>query len=92
MTVANVDVPHHPNGRDYVPGLPAARRYYSARNAMLVGRRHFAWWQRPLVMPLQAARSFVYYSLLYRQPLRAELSGLIDGVRGKSGIWKHHPR
>lgn len=92
FAVANIGVPHHPHGREFLPGLRAARRYYSGRNSMLMGSRHFPWWQRPFVMPLQAARSFVYYCVLHREPARAELRGLLDGIRGKSGIWEHHPR
>lgn len=92
FAVANVVVPHYVPTRNALPGLRATRRYYGARNGMLMGRRHFPWWLRPFVMPLQAARSFAYYSLLHRGPLRADLRGHFDGLRGKSGMWEHHPR
>lgn len=92
VAVANVFVRHHSDSRNATPGLREARTYYLSRNAVIMGRRHFSWWQRPVVVPLQVARGFVYYCLLHRLSPRAYLSGILDGLRGKSGIWKHHPR
>ena len=90
--VANVPVRHFADDRDSLAGLSEARLYYSARNAMLMGFRHFRWWQRPLVMPLQALRGTLYYCGLKGAPWGLYLRALADGVRGKHGIWEHHPR
>ncbi len=92
VAVANVFVRHHSEFRNTTPGLQEARIYYNARNAILMGRRHFTWWQRPVVVPLQMGRGFLYYCVVHRQPARVFLRGTFDGLRGKSGIWEHHPR
>jgi GT2 family glycosyltransferase len=92
FAVANVPVKHYSPGRNSLPGLRETRLYYSSRNSMLMARRHFPWWQRPVLATLQASRSLGYYCVLKREPMRVYLRGLFDGLRGRSGIWDRHPR
>lgn len=91
FAVANVGVQHYTHDRNSLSGLMEARLYYSARNSMLMGHRHFRWWLRPLVMPLQAARGTLYYCGLKGSPWRPYIRGLVDGLRGKHGLWDRHP-
>jgi rhamnosyltransferase len=67
----------------YVTDHPPVRRYYGARNRILIARRHrlpFDWYlslREDFVAPLFERRSFA--------KLRASVLGLWHGVRGRSG-------
>ena len=71
------------------------RQYYLARNAILVARRYLPAHQFAWMLPLHLFRDFAW---MVRQRLggsrpnvSAYLEGALDGLRGRRGIWKHHP-
>ncbi|MGE3074731.1 MAG: glycosyltransferase family 2 protein [Dehalococcoidia bacterium] len=75
--------------------IAAARQYYQSRNAIIVARRYMPAWQFWPALPVHLGRDISWFARLRisgRKPnVRAYLSGAIDGLRGKTGRWKHHP-
>ncbi|MBE0610010.1 MAG: glycosyltransferase family 2 protein [Dehalococcoidia bacterium] len=89
---ARAEVPHRVPGRNAIPGLREARAYYVGRNGVLIARTWLPWWQTAAMFPLHLARDIGWFCVLHRMPLRAYLRGVVDGLRGKSGIWERHPK
>ena len=75
--------------------LAAVRRYYLARNAVLVARKHVPAWKFWPMLTFRVLHTIQWHG---RQRLSGErprtglyLSATWDGVRGKTGRWEHHP-
>lgn len=86
---AHPEVEHLGTYRSPDEALRRARQHYGARNAILAARWTLPWWQVLVLTAPTVARN-----LLWNHPrdwVRL-LRGAADGVRGKHGIWEHHPR
>jgi len=75
--------------------MAAARQYYQSRNAIAVARRNLPAWQFWPMLAVRLARDFSWFARLRLRGTtpneKAYVKGLIDGLRGATGRWKHHP-
>lgn len=71
------------------------RRYYVARNAILVARRHLPRWRFWPLLGLRLGRDTSWFVRCWvrrrRVHPRVYYTGTWDGLRGRTGRWKHHP-
>jgi GT2 family glycosyltransferase len=78
------------------PGVTPFRRYYHARNPLLLARRNLPASRFWGVLVVRVGRGVTWNLRRMRRrrrtAWRALVQGTWDGVRGNTGRWKHHPR